>query len=303
MRYRPFGQAGVSVSVIALTVDDRAGQAGADALTGLIYAAMEAGVNTFHIESCEPEVLETIGQSLAAVERRLLFVSLRLGLRPGRTGLTRDFSPNALTDAIDQALARTGLGHLDLALLDEPGEEELPTTALTALKQQRTTGRVSLLGVGGAHDAMDAYLGVRAFDVLASPHHLRTGWKEMNRLKAAARMDMGVIAYDYFPETFRPTATPPGAPVRKRGLFGAIAAAPEPDPLAGAGAYAFLHETNNWTAEELCLAYALMEPSVSTVLIRAHEPERVAALATVPDRDLPPGMAAQVEMARFGRAP
>jgi aryl-alcohol dehydrogenase-like predicted oxidoreductase len=302
LRYRPFGQAGVSVSVIALTVDDRAGQRGADALAGLIFAAMEAGVNTFHIESCEPEVLETVGRSLAAVERRLLFVSLRLGLRAGRTGLTRDFSPDALTGAIDQALTHTGLGHLDLVLLDEPGEDELPTTALTALKQQRTTGRVSLLGVGGAHDAMDTYLGVRAFDVLASPHHLRSGWKEQNRLKTAARMDMGVIAYDYFPELFRQAATTPGVP-KKRGLLGAIAGEAEPDPLAGVGTYAFLHETKNWTAEELCLAYAVMEPSVSTVLIRAHEPERLEALAAVPDRDLPAGMAAQVEMARFGKEP
>lgn len=304
MRYRPLGQAGVSVSVIALTVDDRAGQRGADALARLIFAAMEAGVNTFHIESCEPEVLETVGQSLTAVERRLLFVSLRLGLRPGRTGLTRDFSSDALTGAIDQALTHTGLEHLDLVLLDEPGEDELPTTALTALKQQRTTGRVSLVGVGGAHDAMDAYMGVRGFDVLATPHHLRSGWKELNRLKTAARTDMGVIAYDYFPETFRQAATPPGASApKKRGLLGAIVGAAEPDPLAGAGTYAFLHETKNWTAEDLCLAYALMEPAISTVLIRAHEPERLEALAAVPDRDLPPGLAAQVEMARFGKKP
>jgi aryl-alcohol dehydrogenase-like predicted oxidoreductase len=300
LRYRPFGQAGVSVSVIALAVDDRAAQRGVDAL---IYAAMEAGVNAFHLECCEPEALEAVGRSLAAVERRLLFVSLRLGLRPGRTGLTRDFSPEALTSAIDQALAHTGLGHLDLAMLDEPGEDELPTTALAALKQQRTTGQVSLLGVGGANDAMDAYLGVRAFDVLASPHHLRSVWKEQNRLKTAARMNMGVIAYDYFPDMFQQVATTPGAVPKKRGLFGAIAGAPEPHPLAGAGTYAFLHETKNWTAEELCLAYALMEPAVSTVLIRAHEPERLATLAAVPDRDLPPGMAAQVEMARFGQAP
>jgi aryl-alcohol dehydrogenase-like predicted oxidoreductase len=304
LRYRPFGRAGVSVSAIALSVDDRAGQRGAEALAGLIYAAMEAGVNTFHIESCEPEVLQTVGQSLAAVDRRLLFVSLRLGLRSGPTGLTRDFSPDGLTEAIDQALAHTGLEHLDLVLLDEPGEDELPTTALTALKQQRTTGRISLLGVGGAHDAMDAYLGVRAFDVLASPHHLRSGWKEQNRLKTAARSSMGVIAYDYFPEIFhQQAAAAPSVAPKKRGLFGAVASPSEPEPLAGAGAYAFLHNTDNWTAEELCLAYALMEPAVSTVLIRAQEPERLEALAAVPDRDLPPGMAALVEMARFGGEP
>lgn len=312
MRYRPFGQAGVSVSVVALTLDDRAARPGGDALAGLIFAAMEAGVNTFHVELCEPEALEIVGRSLAAVDRRLLFVSLGLGLRPGRTGLTRDFSPEALTGAIDQALDHTGLGHLDLVLLDEPGADELPTAALAALKQQRTSGRVGQLGVGGALDAMDAYISTRAFNVLATPHHMRTGWKEQNRIKTAARMDMGVIAYDYFPEAFSKPVTAPeiAAPAmadapRKRGLFGAVTVAPEPEPnpLAGAGAYAFLHETSNWTAEELCLAYALMEPNISTVLIRAGEIERLNALASVPDRDLPAGMAALVEMARFGKAP
>lgn len=299
MRYRPFGRAGVSVSSVALVIDDRAGQKGSEALAGLVYAAMEAGVNTFHIESCEPEVLETTGQCLAAVERRLLFISLQLGLRPGRTGLTRDFSAEALTGAIDQALLHTRLEHLDLILLDEPGEDEFPTNALAALKQQRTTGRISLLGVGGANDAMDVYLETRAFDVLSTPFHMRSSWKERNRMKTASQMDMGVIAYDYFPDQFQKASTTPGVP-KKRGLFGGTVVAEPTSVLQGAGTYAFLHGTRNWEAEELCLAYAIMEPNVSTVLIRAADTERLAQLASVPDRDLPPGMAAQVEMARFG---
>jgi aryl-alcohol dehydrogenase-like predicted oxidoreductase len=292
LRYRPFGKTGVSVSAIALTVDDRAGERGADALAGLIFAAMEAGVNTFHIEACEPEVLETVGRSLAAVERRLLFVSLRVG----------GVSPDALTGAIDQALTHTGLGRLDLVLLDAAGEDEPTPAALAALAQARTTGRVGLVGVAGVDNVTAAGPGARAFDVLASPLHPRSSWADVNRLKAAAHMDMGVIAYDYFPELFRQASTTPGAP-RKRGLLGAIAGAPEPHPLAGAGTYAFLHETSNWTPEELCLACTLMEPSVSTVLIRAREIERLEALAAVPDRDLPPGTAAKIEMARFGVEP
>jgi aryl-alcohol dehydrogenase-like predicted oxidoreductase len=299
LRYRPFGRAGVSVSAAALVIDDRAGARGPE---DLVYAAMEAGVNAFHIESCEQSVLEAVGHCLGAVDRTLLFVSVRLGLRPGRTGLTRDFSPEALTEAIDTALQHTGLGHLDLVLLDEPGADEFPTAALTALKQQRTSGRVSLLGVGGNNDAMDAYLETRAFDVLATPFHLRSTWKEQNRMKIAQRLDMGVIGYDYFPEAFRQAETTPGVP-KKRGLFGAVMGAPEQHALAGAGTYAFLHGTRGWTAEELCLAYALMQPTIATVLIRVQDAERLNALASVPDRDLPAGMAAQVEMARFGTAP
>jgi aryl-alcohol dehydrogenase-like predicted oxidoreductase len=301
LRYRPFGRAGVSVSIVALVIDDRAGQRGPEGLSELVYAAMEAGVNTFHIETLAPELLQAMGQCLAAVERQLVFISLRLGLRPGRTGLTRDFSAESLSGTIVQALQHMNLGHLDLALVDEPGEDEFPIAALTALKTLRTTGRVSQLGIGGAHDAMDIYLETGAFDVLATPFHLQTGWKERNRLKTASRMDLGVVAYDYFPDVFQKAATTPGTP-KKRGLFGAAIAREEPNPLEGAGTYAFLHQTRNWTAEELCLAYAIMEPTVSTVLIRAPDLERLAQLASVPDRDLPPGMAAQVEMARFSQS-
>jgi aryl-alcohol dehydrogenase-like predicted oxidoreductase len=299
MRYRQLGHS-MAVSAVALTVDRRAGRRGADVLAGLLSAAMEAGVNAYHIECSDPEVLETVGRSLAAVERELLFVSLRLGLgrRAGHTSLTRDFSANALTGAIDQALARTGLGYLDLALLDRPREDELSVMALEALEQERTTGRVGLIGVAGAHDAVEAYLDAGAFDVLASPHHPRLGARELNRTKTAAGLGMGVIAYDYFPEIFREPSTTPGVP-EKRGLLDGLSGAPKPHPLAGAGTFAFLHETSNWTAEELCLAYALTDPTVSTVLIRAYDLERLEALAAVPDRDLPPGAAAKVEMARF----
>lgn len=302
MRYRPFGQAGVSVSALMLALDDRSGARGPEVLSALVFAAMEAGINAFHIESCEPKVLTAIGECLAAVERRLLFVSLRLGLRPGRTGLMRDFSPEALTGTIDRTLHYSGLGHIDLALLDEPGEDEFPTSALQALKMQRTTGRVSLLGVAGANDAMDVYLGARAFDVLGTPFHMRSAWKEQHRLKVASQHDMGAIAYDYFPDIFRQAATTSDGP-RKRGLLGAFMGQAAADPLAGVGTYAFLHETRGWTAEEICLAYALMQPNIATVLIRAHDVERLNALAGVPDRDLPTGMAAQVEMARFGKQP
>jgi hypothetical protein len=75
-------------------------------------------------------------------------------------------------------------------------------------------------------------------------------------------------------------------------------------PLAGVGTYAFLHDTAGWTPEELCLAYALTEPSLATVQIDLGFVDRIEALAAVPDRDTPTGLGAQIEMARFcGDAP
>ena len=48
----------------------------------------------------------------------------------------------------------------------------------------------------------------------------------------------------------------------------------------------------------ICLGYVLSDPSVSSVIVRADDPERLAILTAVPERDMPPGLAAQIEMAR-----
>jgi aryl-alcohol dehydrogenase-like predicted oxidoreductase len=73
----------------------------------------------------------------------------------------------------------------------------------------------------------------------------------------------------------------------------------KPRPLAGAGTYAFLTATRGWSAEQLCLAYALTEPAVASVLVQVDDREHLTELAATTDRDLPPTVSAQIEMARF----
>jgi aryl-alcohol dehydrogenase-like predicted oxidoreductase len=301
LRYRPFGRSGVVTSCVALSITDAAARRGPDALRGLIYTALENGINAYHVTGHDPEILAVVGQALSQVERRLIFVSLRLGMSRGRVGVVRDFSPEGLTATIDASLHASGLGHIDLVTLDEPAADELPRPSLECLKAQRAAGRVNLIGIAGGHDAMDAYLSSNNFDVVATPFHLRAGSKERNRLKAAAELDMGVMAYGWFPEEFATQKSTEQASGLRRGLFGSRPA--EAHPLQGVGTYAFLHQTKNWTAEELCLAYCLTETSVSTVLVHTADPTHLAQLASVPDRELPPGVSAQIEMARFGAPP
>jgi hypothetical protein len=50
----------------------------------------------------------------------------------------------------------------------------------------------------------------------------------------------------------------------------------------------------------------MTEPSLATIQIEAVRPEVIERLAAVPDRELPTGIAAQIEMARIdseNRAP
>jgi hypothetical protein len=65
------------------------------------------------------------------------------------------------------------------------------------------------------------------------------------------------------------------------------------------GSYAFLDRTHGWDAEEICIAYALTEPALATVQIEPASIARLEQLAQIPDREMPPGLAAQIEMARF----
>lgn len=309
MRYRQFGRSGMTLSAITLTLNDEASMRGPQACRQLIYAALEQGINSFHLASTDPDLPAVVGEALSVVERNLVFVSLRLGVVGDGRKTARDFSPEALSATVDHALAGSDLQQIDLAMLDNPGADEFPQRALSALKALRSVGKVRLLGVAGDNDAMEAYVSTGAFDVLATPYHLRSGWKERNRLKAAVALDMGVLAYDWFPQEVstpkKVEAMSQPQPAR-RGLFGfgggrAPVAAPAPNPLQGMGTYAFLHQTSGWTAEEICLAFALTEPAVASCMLSAADAERLASLAAVPDRDLPSGLPAQIEMARFGR--
>ena len=46
----------------------------------------------------------------------------------------------------------------------------------------------------------------------------------------------------------------------------------------------------------------MTDPAICSVLVHANDEERINKLAAVPDRDMPPGLSAQIEMARVGAA-
>jgi len=292
MRYRPFGNSGMAVSAISLGLADSHTRPKAADWESLVYAALENGVNHFEVMGRQPALAEGLARALQAIERRLVCVSWRLGRTLGSAGaLVRDFSPGALQRSVDSILASTGLGYLDVALLDDPHADELHPPTLETLKAMRESGKAKMLGVAGGDDAIDAHISTGVFDAACLPFNLVSAWKDRHRLKSAADNDMAVTAFDYYPDRFRTTAT--AAP--KSSHWGQ----PGAHPLSGAGTYAFLDRTQGWTGEDICLAYALTNPSLATVQVIADRPQRIEAMAATVERDLPPGVAAQIEMARF----
>lgn len=295
MRYRPLGSSGVAVSTLTLSVSDQPGFKAGD-WTALGYAALENGINSFEITGSDSGILEGLAEAFASVQRRLLFIGARLGATAVGG---RDFSGPALGGSTQAAIARGNLDYLDYVMLDDPSSDELPADGLKALKELKCDGKVNLLGVRGRDEAIETYILTEAFDLLSTPYNMQSGWRERHRMKMAQERDMSVLGYDFYPDGLRtrnaiePILPHKGGWLRRQ----APPAPPRLDP------YAFLDETNNWTGEEICLAYTLTEPALASVSIHSTSAEQLALLSQVPDRDLPNGLGSRVEMARFGSTP
>ena len=278
MRFRSLGGRGQVVSAVSLILEPDPSRRPADWIS-LIYAALECGVSGFEIRALDRSIGQGIGEALECVDRRMVFVALRLTMPPGRVA-----SLDAVAGQIRAAVAASGLDYLDAALLDpaalaSPGSPK----ALGALK---SAGLVRSLGVAGSTEAVDELIGDGALDLLATEYSLLSGWTERQRVRAAVASDMAVLGYGHFPREQLEVLIKP----RRR---------ERANPLAGAGGYSFLNQTKDWTCEQICLAYALTETSLTSVLVRARSVEHLQQLAAVPDRDLPSAVAAQIEMARF----
>ena len=292
MRYRPFGSSGKAVSAVSLALREHAVVATSQAWRDVIFTGMENGINCFDLDfHCAP-LAAGMGEALKAVERRLL--SLIWTIR-GEAG--RPLTAQAIAASVRDGLKATGARYFDVLMLDETAFSALTAQAPAYLEQLREARFILALGVTGEGSALDAAIAQPSFDVFATPYNLTSEWATRRRLREGAARGMVAIAYDCAPAAMIMPARP------EHGLLPALRRSGR-EPLAGVGTYAFLHDTPGWAPEELCLAYALTEPSVATVQLDLGFVDRIEALAAVTDRDTPTGLGAQIEMARFcGDAP
>ncbi|MDO9335055.1 MAG: aldo/keto reductase [Caulobacter sp.] len=270
MRYRPFGAtSGMAVSVVSLLLDDSSRRSARDWRV-LIDAAMSAGINSFELAGSSDGLIEGLSQAMADVERRLLFLAWRAP------------TSGSLDDAAGAVLRRLGLDYIDLLIVEDLAQVDFARTL-------RHSRQVRYLGVAGAGETMTLALDKPGVDCLITPYSLTSGWKERHRLKLASDRNLAVIARDVCPAEL----TGADKPSLIKGWF------KKKPKISPRSAYHFLEDTHGWTGEEICLAFALFEPSVTSVRMEADSVERIGRLAAVPERELPAGVAAQIEMARF----
>ena len=297
MRYRAFEGVGRAISAITLTLGPEVGPRD---VRRLAEAAVQAGVNAFELLTPDARCASALGDALATVERELVRVILRLGYAgdPRRAGRTpRDFGRHATLGAIEQVLGAGGLGWLDLVVVDTPQADERPEAAFEVLDAERAGGRVHRIGVSGEGGAVDAAVATGSLEVLAAVYNLRSGWPQRHRINAAAEAGLVLLGERFMPDLAGPADAPAEAAGKLASLFKRRAGG------GGGDAYAFLQRTPGWQADEICLAYALTEPALASVFVSPRHPEDLARLAETTERDLPAGVGAQIEMARFSAGP
>lgn len=290
MRFRPLGETGSAVSAITLTLDAAVAATGANAINDLIYAALEEGVNSFHIDCLDATLLRVAGQALSQIDRGLLKIALTLGPLPnGR----RNFTSEGLNAVMDAVLNASRLQYFDAVVLDDPAQEELPAQSLAAL---RADDRILRIAIRGSSPVMETYIQSGRFDLLLTPCHIQLDAKQRSCLRTAREQNMIIFGTDYYPENLLMPAKPTAPAEPAKGLFDLMRKKPEVKEPANP--FHFLNTTAGWQAEELCLAHALLNPALASVVVRCTDTPRLQGLAKASERDMPVSLPAQLEMAR-----
>jgi aryl-alcohol dehydrogenase-like predicted oxidoreductase len=281
MRYRPFARTGIAVSALSLALDGTGDEGAASDWRDLVHAAFEEGVNAFELIRPSSALLKGFAEGISAVDRKLIFVALRIDA---------SVEGPQLQAWVESQIEQAGVGEFNLLAVEAHAVEgEGVVQAMRRLKDVALVGQLAIAGEGAA---VAEYATSGVFDAVITPFNLLSGWRERNLIRTALERQMGVISCAPFPYELH-SMIETGAAQAKPGWF------KRPNPLGGVGSYAFLKTTPGWTAEQLCIGYALTEPAVATVQVEVIGRQHLAGLTDVTDRGLPSAVSAQIEMARF----
>lgn len=292
MRYRSFGEGGQSISTVLAAVDSNESGSISEAF---LSGCLNLGVNAFEARMDDLEAIQALGRTLSTVERSMVIAGLSIGA--GDPRYPRDLSREALIRKLQDALRNTGLRWIDYLIVDDPLPGELGASFFMTVEAARQAKRLRYVGVSGDTPAVSDLIESGGVQIYAAPYNLRCTQIVRKRMRQAEAANVMILGYDHYPEAVRtPQPVPAVAAsgiMKFLGLGGGRREAAEHD-----GPYSFLNHVRGWTVEEVCLAYALNEPSLSAARVRAPDLDTMKGLVEAAERELPNGLSAQIELAR-----
>jgi aryl-alcohol dehydrogenase-like predicted oxidoreductase len=255
----------------------------------LVFAALEAGINSFELASFSTDWNAVIRAAIEAAGRNVLVLTLRAP-SPTASGADARGAAGTLKAQVVAALEQIGVERFDAIVLDAGGASSPEDAAM--LHALRDRGLARMVGVTCGRGGPNLDVVTAGYDILATPFGLQADAGLRKRLRTVVENNITLIGHDFFD-----IGAPPAEAEAPKGLARLFKRAPV--AIADTDAYEFLRRTPNWTAQEIALAYALTEPSLATITVQTTDAATLDGLAKAVERELPAGAAAQIEMARF----
>lgn len=156
MNFRPLGQTGLKVSIVALGASPLGGVFGAVEEKGCrdcVHAALDAGVNFIDVSPyyglTKAETM--LGKCLKGVPRESYYLATKVG-RYGPEIKDFDFSADRVARSVEESLTRLGVEYVDLIQchdIEFGSYDQVVQETIPALFRLRDQGKVRFVGVTG----------------------------------------------------------------------------------------------------------------------------------------------------------
>jgi aryl-alcohol dehydrogenase-like predicted oxidoreductase len=291
MLYRNLINSGMALSEVGVRLNWECVNHNAEALKQLLVSALEFGINSYHFDYIERELMQTAQDVFAQVKRNLLFISATAYSQASQPAATSyDLIP--LRERLKLAIKDTKLDYLDLLMFDRVDNRNLNEETWAFLKKLRFAQMVKHFGAEADESNFLELINAGQFQVLRTDYNIDISWEKRHLVDKAIASGISVIGKNYFPEHCRLKEKS-----HKFNMFGKAE-----NPLEQMGAYAFLFYTHGWYAQDICLAYALHQNNLTCIHVEVANHKQLAALAGVPERYLPNSIPAQIEMNRISES-
>jgi aryl-alcohol dehydrogenase-like predicted oxidoreductase len=295
VKYRFLENINQGVSVVGMLV----GESSDSLLTNrsIISSAIGCGINFFQVPIENHSALTAMGEVCRGLNRNQIVVGLR-----SRAG-SREASAHDIRAKLLAARFISGLDWFNYLLFESPDPVEISSGLLSELDAEIAEGKLKYIGISGENKFIDRYISSNKFQIFSSSYNIYHNIDVRNRIKLANAHNMAIIGANPTPIVRVPCAPEP----IKSGLLNDISGLFRSQSLPGdvsksgfhrGGGFTFLHEEDGWNAENLCLAYALAEPSLSTLLVSPDSTSSIEQFANTSKRTIPFYIPAKIEIAR-----
>jgi aryl-alcohol dehydrogenase-like predicted oxidoreductase len=296
MRYRPFGQTGLSVSVVGFgcwpMAGDRYGAIEDDQAVKAIHRALDRGVNCVDTAPAygAGHSEEVVARALEGRRRDVILVT-KCGVKappPGQAGPLRDSSRANVLREVDASLKRLRTDWVDVLLLHWPDASTPFEESMRALEEVVASGRARFVGVSNFTERMMAEcMRTRRIDVEQVGYHMFDRRQERETFPYCEANRIGVMGYGSLGHGLLTGAFTPGTsfdPARDWRGHGVAFGQPlfrGENFKANLGVVERLRrevaEPRDVPLSQIALAWVLGHPAVSTALIGARTPAEVDA--------------------------